>query len=421
VLTGVTGTNGKTTTTYLLKSILESQGKHVGLIGTIQYMIEDRVFPARHTTPESVEFQALLKDMFTQGCTHVVSEVSSHALAQHRVDNTVFRAAVFTNLTRDHLDFHKTMEDYFRAKKKLFTELLHNEGTAVINTDDPYGKRLDSQLRMLRPELNILTYGREPGADITARDIEVSFRGLRFDIAFRGERYGISSPLTGIPNVYNILSAAGAAIALRVPWQEILEGIRRTGTVSGRFERIDAGQNFLCIIDYAHTEDALERLIQTARELIKKSAGNRQRPEGKQIRSRPPSPEGKRGGLSHRVITVFGCGGDRDRGKRPKMGEVATRLSDFVILTSDNPRFENPSAIIKDIENGAVRKNYLIEPDRREAIRRAAEMAGEGDIVLVAGKGHEDYQEMQGGRKPFSDRGAFQAVIEDIRRRRDVQ
>lgn len=391
-LIGITGTNGKTTTTYILKSILESWGQHVGLIGTIQYMIKDSVYPALHTTPESPEFQSLLRTMYISGCTHVISEVSSHALAQYRVDNAVFNTAVFTNLTRDHLDFHQSMENYFRAKERLFTELLDQNGTSVINSDDPYGRRLISELRASNPEINILTYGLETGADIIANDIDNSFEGLRFKILFNGRRYDIVSPLMGIPNVYNALSAAGAAVSIGVPWDVISEGISKTGRIAGRFEKVNEGQAFLCIIDYAHTEDALDRLISTAREIV----------------SIPHPPI-----VSHfpRVITVFGCGGDRDRGKRPKMGEIATRLSDFVIITSDNPRSEKPLNIIKDIEDGAAGNNYLIEPDRKTAIRKAVEMADDGDIVLIAGKGHEDYQEIQGVRHPFSDRAVLREVI----------
>jgi UDP-N-acetylmuramoyl-L-alanyl-D-glutamate--2,6-diaminopimelate ligase len=393
---GITGTNGKTTTSYMLKSVLESWGKDVGLIGTIQYMIKDRPYPAPHTTPESLEFQSFLRQMLLSGCTHAVTEVSSHALAQCRVDGAVFQTAVFTNLTRDHLDFHTTMEDYFRTKERLFQELLDKRGTAIINIDDPYGKRLDAELRSSRPSLTILTYGLKAEADITARDIEVSFQGLRFTMSFEGKRYNISSQLTGMPNVYNIMSAVGAAVSLGVPGQVILEGIKNPAGIAGRFEKIDAGQQFLCIIDYAHTEDALERLICTAREIIRQSS----------VVSSQSLQE-----VSPRIITVFGCGGDRDRGKRPGMGAVATGLSDYVIVTSDNPRSEDPSNIIKDVVGGIRAGNYLIEPDRREAITKAVEMAGDGDIVLIAGKGHEDYQEIKGVKYPFSDRDVVKEAI----------
>jgi UDP-N-acetylmuramoyl-L-alanyl-D-glutamate--2,6-diaminopimelate ligase len=394
-LIGVTGTNGKTTTTYILKSILESWGKGVGLIGTIQYIIKDKTCTALHTTPESLEFQSFLKDMLLSGCTHVISEVSSHSLAQFRVDNVFFDTALFTNLTRDHLDFHKTMEDYFRAKERLFIELLDNNGTAVINLDDPYGKRLFSSITSRQPSKGILTYGLEPGADIIAGDIDNSFQGLSFTISFRGRSYKVSSYLIGFPNVYNIMSAVGVSISIGVPWQIILEGISETGNIKGRFEKVDMGQSFLCIIDYAHTEDALERLIYTARELVTKNS---------LFRTQHHSP---------RVITVFGCGGDRDHGKRPGMGAIATRLSDFVFITSDNPRTEEPLSIIKEIEVGAVSKNYVKEPDRREAIRKAVNMADDCDIVLIAGKGHEDYQEIKGIRYSFNDRDVTEEIIKD--------
>lgn len=382
---GVTGTNGKTTATYLIKSILEAWGKDAGLIGTINYLVKDRHYDAPHTTPEALEFQAVLNEMVSAGCSHVVTEVSSHALAQKRVDYTGFSVAVFTNLTRDHLDFHITMEDYFRAKERLFKELLLKGGTSVINFDDPYGRRLISELKTLQQGAanlldskteNVITYGIETGADIVAVNIKNSFDGLMFDINFNGRTYNVQSPLVGIYNVYNILSAIGAAVSLNVPWDMIISGIKNMGSVKGRFQKVDLGQNFLCIVDYAHTEDALERLICAARELTK--------------------GQGK-------IITVFGCGGNRDRGKRPRMAAIATKLSDYVLITSDNPRSEEPMEIIKEIEKGALRMNYTIEPDREKAIQKAVETAAEGDILLIAGKGHEDYQEIKGARHKFSD------------------
>jgi len=377
---GITGTNGKTTTTYILKSILEAWGKKVGLIGTIQYMISDAVYPATHTTPESLEFQALLHDMLVAGCSHVVAEISSHALSQKRIDNTIFKAGVFTNLTRDHLDFHGTMDDYFLSKKRFFTDLLDKKAMSIINHDDSWGRRLAESI-----VTGQYTYGLETGADLMASEMSNSFDGLRFKLTFRGRVYDIVSPLVGLPNVYNILSAAGAAASVGVPWDVILEGIRKSPAIRGRFEKIDVGQKFLAIVDYAHTEDALERLIYTARSLTK----------------------GK-------IITVFGCGGDRDKGKRPRMGAIATRLSDSVIITSDNPRSEKPEDIIKDIETGAARRNYLVEADRKEAIKRAVLMAEEKDVVLVAGKGHETCQEIGGKRFPFNDREVIEESIRHL-------
>lgn len=389
---GVTGTNGKTTTTYLLKSILEAWGKEVGLIGTISYIVKDRHYDAPHTTPEAPEFQAILSEMLLAGCSHVVTEVSSHALAQRRVDYTNFDVAVFTNLTRDHLDFHATMEDYFRAKERLFKEILLKEGTSVINYDDVWGRKLIGDISG-----NVLTYGLETGADMAAVNIKDSFEGLVIDIKFRDRVHGIKSSLIGMHNVYNILSAAGAAVSLNVPWDVIIDGIRKMSSVKGRFEKVDAGQDFLCIVDYAHTEDALERLIYTARELIKGGHGAWSMEHG----------------AGNKIITVFGCGGNRDKGKRPVMGKIATSLSDYVVITSDNPRDEDPVEIIKEIEAGASRRNYVIEPDRREAIRNAVKLAEAGDILLVAGKGHEDYQEIKGIRHKFSDREALEDAIRD--------
>jgi UDP-N-acetylmuramoyl-L-alanyl-D-glutamate--2,6-diaminopimelate ligase len=379
---GITGTNGKTTTSYLIRSVLNAWGKKVGLIGTIQYMIGEEIHPATHTTPESLEFQELLSRMRTAGCSHVVTEVSSHALAQKRVDSTSFKTAVFTNLTRDHLDFHKTMENYYLAKSRLFADLLDENGRSIINLDDPYGQRLQTELKQHGG--TVWTYGLDEGADLLASEINTSFSGLTFRIACEGKTYDVASPLVGLPNVYNILSAVGACRALGAPWEAIIEGLARSGTVTGRFEKVDAGQGFLAVVDYAHTEDALERLIYTARGLT----------------------DGK-------VVTVFGCGGDRDRGKRRRMGSVATRLSDFVIMTSDNPRTEDPQEILKEIEAGAARKNYMVEPDREEAIKRAVLMAGENDIVLIAGKGHENYQEINGRRSVFNDR---EVLAESIKR-----
>lgn len=421
-LIGVTGTNGKTTTTHILKSILEKSGHAVGLIGTIHYMIRDRSYPAVHTTPESPEFQGLLKQMLSSGCTHVISEVSSHALAQFRVDGAVFRSAVFTNLTRDHLDFHETMEAYFDAKKRLFTELLDHHGSAIINIDDPYGNALYSDLlpvRWMNSGPDIITYGLQTGADIRAHDITNLSGGLKFKVSLDGRVLEISSPLIGLINVYNILAAIGAAVSLKIPDKAIISGIKNLARIAGRFEKIDAGQGFLCVVDYAHTEDALERLITTARELLVESADqdtDKERVKGKAKKN------GSGTGVpsaSPRIITVFGCGGDRDKGKRPIMGEVATRYSDFSVITSDNPRSEEPLDIIRDIEAGVTGKNYLIEPDRREAIRKAVEMAKDGDIVLVAGKGHEDYQEVQGLRYPFSDRDVLKEAIQNKVRTRD--
>lgn len=417
-LIGITGTNGKTTTSYLIKSILEKWGKDVGLTGTITYLIKDMAYDAPHTTPEAPDFQALLREMVDKGCSHVVTEVSSHSLSQKRVDYTKFRVAVFTNLTRDHLDFHRTMENYFMAKRRLFTELLTEDGTAVINLDDPYGKRIVDDLKgqgsMARGQ-RILTYAiNNQNADAIAYAIKTTFKGTSFKIRVKGHGSKvIISPLVGATNVYNILSSICAALSLDIPIKIIKEGIAMTGLVKGRFEKVDIGQDFLAVVDYAHTEDALERLLLTARQLLEAYRFAEKTEEMMKAKrheySMPEKLEGneKRG----KIITVFGCGGNRDRGKRSKMGEIAARLSDFVIITSDNPRNESPRSIIRDIEEGIDGDRYIVIPDRDIAIGMAVELASSGDIVLVVGKGHEDYQEIQGKRYHFSDRAALERAI----------
>ncbi len=375
---GVTGTNGKTTTTHLIRTIIETWGVPSGLIGTISYSYNGHDYPAIHTTPEAVEFQWLLKKMYDSGCNFVVTEVSSHSLKQRRVDYTRFSIAVFTNLTRDHLDFHKTMDDYYFSKRRLFTDLLVEDGTAVINIDDEWGKRLLSDLSDQRPDIKIITYGLSQEADVTPLQVRKSIAGTSLMVKIpKGNRMGIEikSSLIGVPNIYNILSALSVAINLNIPEDIIKEGFEKDTVVRGRLEKIKAGQDFLCIVDYAHTPDALERLILTARELT----------------------DGK-------VITVFGCGGNRDRGKRPIMGKIASNLSDYVIITSDNPRHEDPVTIIKEIITGVTRDNFEIIPDRAEAIKRAVQIAMPGDVLLIAGKGHEEYQEVKGKREIFSDR-----------------
>lgn len=388
---GITGTNGKTTTSYLIKSILEAWKKKTGLIGTITYLIGDKSYPSLHTTPESPEFQALLREMKSAGCSHVVTEVSSHSLSQQRVDHTRFLVVVFTNLTRDHLDFHKTMEDYFAAKKRLFTELLTGGGSAVINLDDERGRALVSAIdRGGNGPRAIITYGTNANADISAARRTDSLTGVSFALTWQGGTCRIESPLIGLPNVYNILAAISVGVALQVPMEVIREGIRNVGQVRGRLEQVDAGQDFLCVVDYAHTPDALERLILTARDLLRNKEG------------------------PGRVITLFGCGGDRDRGKRSAMGEIAARLSDVVIITSDNPRSEDPGEIIREIVSGIAGVSYNAVPDRGEAIRLAVGIAEAGDILIIAGKGHEEYQEINGVRYLFNDK---EAAAEAIRRK----
>jgi len=382
-LIGITGTNGKTTTSYITKSILDAWGRKVGLLGTIRYIIGDRVAAAIHTTPESLDLHGYLREMLDSKVEFAVLEVSSHALTLKRVEGCSFKAAAFTNFTQDHLDFHGTMEEYFTAKAKIF-DYVENGGYAVLNRDDPAVRTLTEKLKC-----NVITCGLQEGAMIRAP--EQGFRMhdsgyMMFDIQTPRGELNISSPLAGRNNIYNILMSVGIAYALGVGDEAIIKGIREVRPVEGRFEKVDAGQKFLCILDYAHTEDALRRLIEEARLIT-----------------------------NGKVITVFGCGGNRDRDKRHKMGAVAAELSDFVIITSDNPRAEDPMLIIDDVIAGIKRNNYMILPDRAEAITRAVSMTEQGDTLLVAGKGHEDYQEINGIRRPFSDREAIKDAIKNLK------
>jgi UDP-N-acetylmuramoyl-L-alanyl-D-glutamate--2,6-diaminopimelate ligase len=376
----VTGTNGKTTTSYLLDSILRAAGRTAGLFGTIAYRTPQATIAATTTTPESLDLQSFLAEIVRAGGTHAVLEASSHALAMDRLWGCEFAVAVFTNLTRDHLDFHKSFEAYFAAKRRLF------EGTGkgparigVINADDPYGERLEGvAARTLR-------YGLRSG-EITARKFTLTAAGLDFEAETPAGPIPVRSHLVGRTNVYNILAAIGAAVALEIAPAAIASGIARLEAVPGRFERVDAGQPFLVVVDYAHTDDALANLLATSRELL---------------------PDGGR------ILTLFGCGGDRDRAKRPLMGEAAGRASDFVVLTSDNPRSEDPLLIINDALVGLQRTEaeYRIEPDRERAIGLVLEQARAGDIVLIAGKGHENYQVLGGRTIEFDDRDVARRLL----------
>lgn len=380
-MVGVTGTNGKTTTAYLIRSIFEASGRSAGLIGTIEYVFGQTSSPASHTTPESLELQELLARMVGVGCNAVAMEVSSHALHQSRVYGIDFSAAVFTNLTQDHLDYHGSMEEYFRAKRILF-DGLRADAPAVINADDPWGRVLQAERRGA-----LTTYGFRSGSTVTVRDSAATLEGTAITVSVESAPLRLRSPLVGTFNVYNILAAFAAAHALRMPLDAIVSGIERLGAVRGRFERIRSPRGWTAIVDYAHTPDALENCLRTIRALL---------------------PEGRPG----RVITVFGAGGDRDRTKRPAMGAIAASLSDVVILTSDNPRSEDPLSIIRDIAAGIPpRVPYDVEPDRRRAITQALERARSGDVVLVAGKGHEDYQVIKGDRLHFSDREIIEQFV----------
>jgi len=372
-LVAVTGTNGKTTTASVVDAIVKASGAKTGLLGTIAYHTPLGDYPAPNTTPESVDLQGFFAEIRDAGGKYAVLEASSHSLAMDRLWGCHFQAAVFTNLTREHMDFHKTFEDYFAAKKRLFAGTgAGAPEVAVLNTDDEFGKRLAGLAK------KTFTYGLESDADITTKKFQLTFDGLTFTAQTPNGKIHLVSRLVGRINVYNLLAAIGAAQALGLSNEVIENGIRNLESVSGRFQRIDLGQPFLVIVDYAHTDDALENLIRTAREL---------------------NPKG-------RIITLFGCGGEKDRTKRPVMGEVTGRLSDLTILSSDNPRSEDPLKIISDIIVGLQKTagKYLIEPDREKAIGMAMEEARSGDIVLLAGKGHENYQILADRTFEFDDR-----------------
>jgi len=372
-LVGVTGTNGKTTTTYLLKSILESQGMKTGLIGTIEYSFGGRTLPAEKTTPDSLELNRLLSEMVEDGCAAAVMEVSSHALDQHRVHGLTFGAAVFTNLTQDHLDYHGTMQAYFDAKKILF-QTLPPESWGVVNLDDEWGRKI-LDLTAGRK----LTYAINAPADVQAKQISLSMQGTRFTILHRGEETPIESPLIGKFNVSNLLAAFSAGVAMGIPKTAMQEAIRTMKSVRGRFEAVRSPKGWTAVIDYAHTPDALQKALAAVRDVFGAAGGGR-------------------------IITVFGCGGNRDRTKRPKMARIATELSDVTVVTSDNPRHENPDRIIDEIMTG-VREGAVVHrvPDRTTAIHKALGLARTGDVVLIAGKGHEQYQVIDSKKIHFSD------------------
>jgi UDP-N-acetylmuramoyl-L-alanyl-D-glutamate--2,6-diaminopimelate ligase len=376
-ITGITGTNGKSTTAFLLESILNAAGRKSALIGTIEYHVAGKVLPAPHTTPEALELNQIFSQALGQGATEAVMEVSSHALAQERVYGVPFDVAVFTNLTRDHLDYHQTMDEYFAAKRALFAGCgTDAPRAAVLNIDDEYGAKLADFSR--KRSSAVLKYGWDRG-DFHAANVDITTRGTRFDLVTPEEKIAVFSPLIGRVNVYNILAASAAAFARQCSAQAIAKGVDDLARVPGRFERVECEQPFTVVIDYAHTDDALRNLTSLARELVSAMRG--------------------------RVITLFGCGGDRDRKKRPMMGEAAGRGSDFVVLTSDNPRSEDPAAVINDAVVGLQKTGvkYAIEVDRRKAIALAISEARPGDIVLLAGKGHEKVQITREGSLPFDD------------------
>jgi len=377
-ITGITGTNGKTTTSFVLSRMLRAAGRKIALVGTVEYSIGQETFPAPHTTPESLELNKLFARAVHEGCTEAVLEVSSHALEQQRTFGIPFEVAVFTNLTQDHLDYHGTMESYFQSKAILFQGLgVEPPRAVVINRDDEYGRRL---LELCKRHHEVITYGIDSG-DFHASHLKISGSGIGFMLVTPQGDLPIWSPMLGRVNVYNLLAAAAAAYARNVETNAISEAADQIAHVAGRFQRLDLGQPFTVIVDYAHTDDAIRNLTAVAHDFLH-----------------------QRGGPG-RVITVFGCGGDRDRTKRPLMGEAAGYGSDFVVLTSDNPRSEDPIAIMNDALPGLQRSGvrYTLEPDRRKAIELAIQEADGGDIVLIAGKGHEKYQVMKDGVHEFDD------------------
>ncbi len=372
---GITGTNGKTTTAHLVASIFEAAGITCGVLGTVAYLVGDEVRESTKTTPEAPDVQKLLRDMVDRGCGACAMEVSSHALSLKRADAMTFSAGVFTNLTRDHLDFHADMEAYFQAKRRLF-EMLPPEAPSLINIDDPRGAAI------VEASARPVTYAVNRPADITPGPLSFSLDGLAFDVRTPRGTLHVRSKLVGRPNVYNILAAIATGVALGLPFDVIERGLQALDGVPGRFELV-SGQNdeVTVVVDYAHTDDALRNLLETAKPLAR-----------------------------GRVITVFGCGGDRDRTKRPLMGAVAGRLSDLIVITSDNPRGEDPDRIMEEIQRGITPdtrrdsgQGLLSIADRRAAITKAVELARPGDLVLIAGKGHEKYQVIGDRLLPFDD------------------
>jgi len=391
-LIGITGTNGKTTTTYLIEGILAAAGLPAAVLGTISYRFGDIRIEASHTTPESTDLQAALRKLADAGAKSFVMEVSSHALDQRRVDGCHFDVGIFSNLTRDHLDYHGSMEQYLDAKKRLFSELLKPEATkplrrATVNMDDPYGAEVRDSAAC-----PVITFGTDPSNDLHGVDISLSVNGIRGGIRTPKGEFSFSSRLLGRFNLSNILAAVSAGIALDLPLAAIKEGIEGHLPVPGRLERVENSRSVTCLVDYAHTGDALENVLSTLKEI---AAG--------------------------RIITVFGCGGDRDNGKRPIMGRIAASMSDFSVVTSDNPRTEDPQKILEQIkvgitplvireyrlpelEKGFEEKGFIVCENRREAIRLAIRLSRPGDIVLLAGKGHEDYQITGRTKHHFDDR-----------------
>jgi len=375
---GVTGTNGKTTITYIVENIIKAAGQESGVIGTINYRIKNNIIPAKNTTPGPIELQSMLSQMVNLGIHYAVMEVSSHSLDQHRMDSVRLDAAIFTNITPEHLDYHKTIESYLQAKGKIF-ERLKPDGCAILNKDDDRVASIKSPTKR-KP----VTYSTVKDADVWARDIKLSIDDSRFTVMTPDGSYQINAKLIGIHNVSNMLAAIAAAYALKIDPAAVKKGVETVACVPGRLESVDAGQPFKVLVDYAHTEDAMRNVLN----LLKAVAGKK-------------------------ILTVFGCGGDRDTGKRPLMGRAACEFSDHVIITSDNPRSEDPLKIILDIEKGIRGKfsNYDIVPDRYKAIEKALRLASIDDIVVIAGKGHENYQVIADKVLAFDDRQVAREIL----------
>jgi UDP-N-acetylmuramoyl-L-alanyl-D-glutamate--2,6-diaminopimelate ligase len=383
-LVGVTGTNGKTTTTFLIKHICEKAGMCCGLLGTVRYEIGERILPAARTTPESLDLQELLAQIRDAGCRAAAMEVSSHALAQERTRGLEFDVAVFTNLTQDHLDYHETMENYFDAKAKLFEQLPYQKEkrkpVAVINIDDRYGQKL---IEKIGNKVSVITFGTGLKTDFRASNYRMQFGGTSYQLDARGKSYLVRLPLIGRFNVANSVAALAAANVLGLGLREAVLSLGKSPQVPGRLEIVPAKRQFQVFVDYAHTPDALRNALKTLRELE-----------------------------PHRLIAVFGCGGNRDRDKRPLMGHVADQNADYAIVTSDNPRKEDPDKVIAEIEKGFRDSRFEKITDRAAAISRAIEMAQPRDIVLIAGKGHENYQEFADHTVPFEDIQVARRAIE---------
>lgn len=376
---GITGTNGKTTVAYIVKHLLDNLALPAGLIGTIEYLIGESSYDAEHTTPDVITNHKMLKEMVRAGCKAAVMEVTSHGLAQRRVDQIEFDVAVFTNLTQDHLDYHKTLEGYAEVKSQLFASLSEDKH-AVINIDTPFSAVMTQKCRA-----KVLTYGLSPDADLHADQIKLTKSGTEFQLTYQGQRFSFSGPLIGRFNVLNCLAAVGVCLSYGIPLEALPPHVATFPSVPGRLERVEEHAIF---VDFAHTPDALQNVLETLQEI-----------------------------KTGRLITLFGCGGDRDSEKRPQMAAVAEKFSDFTIVTSDNPRSEEPLSICEQIASGFSSQNHLIEPDRRRAIEKAIEMKAEDDLILIAGKGHEAYQIFSHQRVPFDDRKVSLDAIKTIKSR----